>query len=81
MLHHDAFELLNAPMKKMALELKGAVLATGYVLFLLLPILIEILLFRLAACCYLLSWFQTVLLPLFLAIFLMFVVVIPEKSC
>lgn len=37
MLHHDAFELLNAPMKKMALELKGAVLATGYVLLLLLP--------------------------------------------
>ncbi|CCI49706.1 unnamed protein product [Albugo candida] len=57
MLHHDAFELLNAPMKKMALELKGAVLATG-----------------LAACCYLLSWFQTVLLPLFLAIFLMYLV-------
>ncbi|TMW63609.1 hypothetical protein Poli38472_002550 [Pythium oligandrum] len=53
----EILRTLDGPMKKLAFEVKGAMLATG-----------------LAATCYLLSWFQAVLVPFFLAIFLMYLV-------
>ncbi|CAI5733684.1 unnamed protein product [Peronospora farinosa] len=52
---NDILAALDGPVRQLAFETKGALLATGV-----------------AASCYLLSWFQTVLIPFFLAIFLMY---------
>ncbi|CAH0479724.1 unnamed protein product [Peronospora belbahrii] len=54
---NDILAALDGPVRQLAFETKGALLATG-----------------LAAVCYLLSWFQAVLIPFFLAIFLMYLV-------
>ncbi|CAK4609905.1 unnamed protein product [Aphanomyces euteiches] len=48
---------ITRPMERLAFEVKGALLATGF-----------------AATCYLLNWFKVVLVPFFLAIFLMYLV-------
>ncbi|OQR83625.1 transmembrane protein [Achlya hypogyna] len=48
---------VTRPMEKVAFEVKGALLATGF-----------------ASTCYLLNWFKVVLIPFFLAIFLMYLV-------
>ncbi|KAL3671993.1 hypothetical protein V7S43_002658 [Phytophthora oleae] len=54
---NDILSALDGPVRQLAFEIKGALLATG-----------------LAAACYLLAWFQAVLIPFFLAIFLMYLV-------
>ncbi|KAG1701592.1 hypothetical protein DVH05_010893 [Phytophthora capsici] len=54
---NDIVAALDGPVRQLAFEIKGALLATG-----------------LAAACYLLAWFQAVLIPFFLAIFLMYLV-------
>ncbi|TYZ60997.1 hypothetical protein PybrP1_005352 [[Pythium] brassicae (nom. inval.)] len=54
---HRTIAALEEPIRQLAVEVKGALLATG-----------------LAASCYLLAWFQAVLVPFFLAIFLMYLV-------
>ncbi|KAG7398739.1 hypothetical protein PHYBOEH_010581 [Phytophthora boehmeriae] len=54
---HDILSALDGPVRQLAFEVKGALLATG-----------------MAAACYLLTWFQAVLIPFFLAIFLMYLV-------
>ncbi|KAE8899734.1 hypothetical protein PF005_g14216 [Phytophthora fragariae] len=54
---NDILAALDGPVRQLAFETKGALLATG-----------------LAAAFYLLAWFQAVLIPFFLAIFLMYLV-------
>ncbi|EEY57212.1 uncharacterized protein PITG_11035 [Phytophthora infestans T30-4] len=54
---NDILAALDGPVRQLAFETKGALLATG-----------------LAAMFYLLAWFQAVLIPFFLAIFLMYLV-------
>uniref|UniRef100_A0AAV1UXK1 Transmembrane protein n=1 Tax=Peronospora matthiolae TaxID=2874970 RepID=A0AAV1UXK1_9STRA len=53
----DVLAALDGPIRQLAFETKGALLATG-----------------LAATLYLLTWFQAVLIPFFLAVFLMYLV-------
>ncbi|KDO29662.1 hypothetical protein SPRG_05614 [Saprolegnia parasitica CBS 223.65] len=53
----DLLTHVTRPMERVAFEVKGALLATGF-----------------AATCYLLNWFKVVLIPFFLAIFLMYLV-------